>query len=164
MPQLTRKIDYVYYRRALRQAGETKYTFTKMLRLARQSIFAQTNALLLGIGLMIIIYAILSLTILGWILIALATGAAIPGWSSILITILITSTVTLGVQYMMAEHMTLMSRDIKNPGRWWKKRGPPLQMISSSPACPSSSGTRPPLRTRNGCSSSNPGCNIHSVG
>lgn len=113
MPQLTRKIDYVYYRRALRQAGETKYTFAKMLRLARQSIFAQTNALLLGIGAMIIIYSILSIAILGWIIFALATGAAIPGWSSILITILVTSTVTLSVQYMMAEHMTLMSRDIK---------------------------------------------------
>lgn len=113
IPQLTNKISHVYYRRAQRKAGESKYTLFKMIRLARQSIFAQTNALLLGIGAMIVIYSLLSMIILGWVIINLLAGVAVPGWASILITIFITSTVTLIIQYMMAEYMTLMARDIK---------------------------------------------------
>jgi len=114
IPQLTRKIDYVYYKRAARVSGVSKYTLAKMIKLARQSIFAQSNALLIGIGAMIIIYTLISVSILVWIIIILVSGIALPGWASILATILITSTVTLIVQYMMAEHMTLMARDIKH--------------------------------------------------
>ena len=74
IPQLTNKIDYVHYKRAARKAGESKYTLLKMIRLARQSIFAQTNALLIGIGIMIIIYSLLSIIILAWVLVNLALG------------------------------------------------------------------------------------------
>ena len=53
---------------------------------------------------------------------------------------------------------------IDSPGRWWKKRGPPLPTISVSHVCRSSSGSHRRPQVKSGCGSITLGCNMPSLG
>ncbi len=86
IPQLGFKSDIVYFDRAERFAGESKYPLTKMLSLAWQgvtSFSAYPLRLITGIGMII---SVASLAMAAWaITLRLFTSEAVPGWASTVI-------------------------------------------------------------------------------
>ncbi|MES2831333.1 MAG: glycosyltransferase family 2 protein [Pseudomonadota bacterium] len=86
IPQLGFKSDVVYFDRAERFAGESKYPLTKMLSLAWQgvtSFSAYPLRLITGIGMLI---SVISLVLAAWaVTLRLFTAEAVPGWASTVI-------------------------------------------------------------------------------
>lgn len=77
----------VYYDRAERMAGESKYPFSKMLNFAIDGITSfsvKPVRMVFGLG---IIFLLISLCILIYVLHALLSGNAVRGWTSIILSI-----------------------------------------------------------------------------
>lgn len=74
----------VYYERAERFAGESKYPLKKMLSFAFEGITSLTISPIRAITRLGIIISLFSLIVLMWILYKYFTGAVIAGWSSTL--------------------------------------------------------------------------------
>lgn len=89
IPQLGFRHSTVSYARLERQAGQTKYSFSKMLKLAWEGITSFSNAPLRLITSMGVIVSLISLGLIFWVLyLKFFTERTIPGWSSILLPVL----------------------------------------------------------------------------
>jgi polyisoprenyl-phosphate glycosyltransferase len=78
----------VSYDRKARMAGESKYNFTKMLRLAIEGITSLSAVPLRFVSMMGLAVFLLSVGMAGWVLwIRLFTDHAVPGWASSVIPI-----------------------------------------------------------------------------
>lgn len=87
VPLLGYQSDIVYYDRARRFAGESKYPFGKMLNFALDGITSfsiRPLRLLFHLGLFFILIA---LCILIWVLYKYITGDVVTGWSSLILSI-----------------------------------------------------------------------------
>lgn len=113
IPRLSKHVGFVYYDRKSRVFGESKYTLLKMLQLARKSIFSKPNALLTCTIVAISLSLCLFLLLATWVLLLLLFGVSVPGWASIVLTILLTSLVQLFIQYFIVEHLVIMGKDVK---------------------------------------------------
>lgn len=88
IPQLGFRSNYVYYHRQVRFAGETKYSFSKMLSLAITGITSFTEIPLKIITVLGILVSLFSFGLAIWALVVkLLLRVAIPGWASIVIPI-----------------------------------------------------------------------------
>jgi glycosyltransferase involved in cell wall biosynthesis len=89
IPQLGFRTSIVSYSRLARQAGETKYPVSKMLKLAWEGVTSFSVMPLRLITSMGLIVSLISLSLTFWVLyLKIFTQSAIPGWSSILLPIL----------------------------------------------------------------------------
>jgi polyisoprenyl-phosphate glycosyltransferase len=93
------------YDRAERMAGETKYPLSKMLKLAFDAITGFSTAPLrfasqLGIALVGI-----SLLILGYIMIGWVRGATVPGWTSLMLVVVMLGAAQMFVLGMIGEYL-----------------------------------------------------------
>jgi hypothetical protein len=70
-----------------RQAGKSKYTLRKMLNLALDGITSFSVKPIYGIIYMGFIFLLISLCIGVYVIHALVTGTAVPGWSSLILSI-----------------------------------------------------------------------------
>ena len=70
-----------------RQAGKSKYTLRKMLNLALDGITSFSVKPIYGIIYMGFIFLLISLCISVYVIHALVTGTAVPGWSSLILSI-----------------------------------------------------------------------------
>lgn len=87
VPLIGYKTEAVYYERAKRVAGESKYPLKKMLKFAFDGITSfsiKPISLITGLGIVIIA---LSLIAFIYTLVSYFTGNAEPGWSSLIISI-----------------------------------------------------------------------------
>ena len=87
VPELGFQTDVVYYKRAERFAGESKYPLSKMLSLASEGITSFSVQPLKVISWLGIFIAFLSLAGLLYALISKWTGNAVSGWTAIVCSI-----------------------------------------------------------------------------
>lgn len=87
VPLLGYKTDCVYYTRAERFAGESKYPLSKMLNFAVDGITSfsvKPVRMVLSLG---IVFLAVSLFILVYVLVSYMAGHALPGWSSLMLSL-----------------------------------------------------------------------------
>ena len=87
VPLVGYRTDTVYYDRSARLAGESKYPFSKMLNFAIDGITSfsvKPLRLIVALGIAMVI---MSLAIFVYVLTAYAQDNAVPGWSSLMISI-----------------------------------------------------------------------------
>ena len=77
----------VYEERAPRTAGETKYTLSKMMRLAFDGVTSFSVKPMYLIMLVGIIFILIAIGIAVYVIVALASGSAVHGWSSLMLSI-----------------------------------------------------------------------------
>lgn len=78
---------YVYYKRAERMAGESKYPLRKMLAFAIDGITSFSVTPLRVVAAAGAIFVFVSLAVLVYALVSLASGTVVSGWTSLLISI-----------------------------------------------------------------------------
>lgn len=87
MPLIGYRTDNVYYDRRERAAGESKYPLKKMVALAFDGISSfsvKPISLIMGMGLFIIFVSAIALV---YALVSYCTGHAVPGWTSLILSI-----------------------------------------------------------------------------
>lgn len=87
VPLVGYRTDTVYYDRSARFAGESKYPFSKMLNFAIDGITSfsvKPLRLIVALGIAMVI---MSIAIFVYVLTAYAQDQAVPGWSSLMISI-----------------------------------------------------------------------------
>lgn len=86
-PKLHKKIQAVHYVCEERIAGQSKYTYKKMISLAINGITSLTVAPLRLIFILGLLVFSISLLMIVFILISAANGNALPGWASIILPV-----------------------------------------------------------------------------
>jgi dolichol-phosphate mannosyltransferase len=136
--------DYaeVPYRAEQRHAGRSKYSYRAMLRLAGDAIFSFSSwplrlAGLAGMG--------VSLAAAGYLLFvlwaALFTERTVPGWSSILATLLILGGVQLIVLWILGEYVGRLYEEVKRRPLYVIRRDKPEQEPALPAEHPPSEGS-----------------------
>jgi polyisoprenyl-phosphate glycosyltransferase len=110
----------VYYERAARFAGESKYPLRKMLALAADGVTSFTAYPLRLIALLGVAVFFLSIAMMGWVLwIKLATGRAVPGWASSVIPIYFLGGVQLLSIGVLGEYVAKLYFEAKRRPRYF---------------------------------------------
>lgn len=117
-PLMGYRSEVVYYSRAPRQLGETKYPFRKMASFAWQGVTSFNTSLLrlvtwMGIGMFI-----LSLLIAFWVLIAYLSGNTIAGWTSMLLIITLFSGINMICLGLIGEYVGKIFLEVKQRPRF----------------------------------------------
>ena len=86
VPLVGYQTDQVYYNRAERFAGESKYPLSKMLNLALDGITSFSARPMWAIVYMGLAFILISLCILAYVLRALIIGTAVLGWASMMLS------------------------------------------------------------------------------
>lgn len=87
VPLVGYKTDCVYYNRAERFAGESKYPLSKMLNFAVDGITSfsvRPIRMIFGLGIM---FLFIALCVLVWIFYSYFRGQTVPGWSSLMLSV-----------------------------------------------------------------------------
>lgn len=87
VPLVGYKTDCVYYNRAERFAGESKYPLSKMLNFAVDGITSfsvKPIRMIFGLGIM---FMFIALCVLVWIFYSYFRGQVVPGWSSLMLSV-----------------------------------------------------------------------------
>lgn len=87
VPQIGYQTDCVYYNRSERIAGESKYPLKKMISLAIEGITSFSVKPVRALFWAGMVFLLIALGILTYVLIALMTGKAVSGWSSLMLSI-----------------------------------------------------------------------------
>ncbi|UUV08653.1 glycosyltransferase family 2 protein [Ruegeria sp. YS9] len=93
------------YDRAERFAGETKYPFKKMLRLAVDAITGFSIVPLRLATWLALLTTVLGLTLIVWVLFQWFTGDVVSGWSSVMVVVLLVSSVQLLTIGILGEYI-----------------------------------------------------------
>ncbi|MCS7086226.1 MAG: glycosyltransferase family 2 protein [Bacteroidia bacterium] len=106
---------YVSYEREARRAGQTKYPFRKMLRLALDGITGFSTVPLKLATVLGFLTAGLAFVLIVWVLILKAVGAPVePGWASLMIVSLFLGGVQLICIGILGEYLGRVSDAVKN--------------------------------------------------
>ena len=87
VPMVGFKSDIVYYERAERFAGETKYPLKKMLALAFEGITSLTIRPIRVISVIGLLSFLVSIVLLTYFIIDFARGGTVAGWASIVVSV-----------------------------------------------------------------------------
>lgn len=87
VPTIGYKTDCVYYDRAERFAGESKYPLKKMLAFAFDGITSFSVKPVHLVLLLGIIFLLVAFMIFGWVMFSYLTGNIVPGWSSLMLSL-----------------------------------------------------------------------------
>ena len=87
VPQIGYQTDCVYYNRSERIAGESKYPLKKMISLAIEGITSFSVKPVRALFWAGMVFLLIALGILTYVIIALMTGKAVSGWSSLMLSI-----------------------------------------------------------------------------
>lgn len=87
VPLIGYKSDNVFYNREERIAGESKYSFGKMLGLAIDGITSFSIKPIRMISLLGVIFILIATCVLFWTLFSYMQGLVVPGWSSLMISL-----------------------------------------------------------------------------
>ena len=116
----------VEYERSARAAGQTKYPFTKLLKLAMDGVFAFSTVPLrlatwLGFG-AVGISLCAGLFIIGWRLAGFRfmghTAQELPGWAAVVGVALFFGGIQLGLLGIMGEYLGRIYTEVKHRPRW----------------------------------------------
>lgn len=95
----------LFYKRQARFAGETKYPWAKMIRFAFDAITGfsvKPLKVAIYIG---VLFAVLALLTLGYVFHSWVTGHVVPGWSSLMVVVLLIGSVQLFVLGILGEYL-----------------------------------------------------------
>lgn len=118
VPLLGYKTDCVYYNRAARFAGESKYPLSKMIGLAFEGITSFSTKpihLVLYIGLLFIMITFMILLYVGW---SYCFGIAMPGWTSLILSIWFCSGCLMIAMGIIGEYIGKIYLEVKNRPRY----------------------------------------------
>ena len=87
VPLLGYQTDTVYYDRLERPAGESKYSFGRMLSLAVDGVTSFSGKPLRLIFYLGLVFLLISLGILAYVVVALCKGRGVQGWASLMLSI-----------------------------------------------------------------------------
>lgn len=87
VPMLGYRTAEVYYRRAERAAGESKYPLKKMVAFALEGITSLSTSPLRLVTTLAAVSLLVSLACIAYGLVSLATGSAVSGWTSVIVSI-----------------------------------------------------------------------------
>ncbi len=109
------RYEEVPYDAAPRHAGRSKYSWRAMFRLAGDAIFSFSTWPLRLAGLAGLTVSLLAMAYLAFVLWArLFTAHALPGWSSILASVLLIGGVQLLVLWILGEYVGRLYEEVKN--------------------------------------------------
>ena len=112
--------ETVYYERAVRFAGDTKYPLRKMLALAVDGITSFTAFPLRLIALLGIAVSLLSVAMVAWVLwVKLVAGRAVPGWASSVIPVYFLGGVQLLSIGVLGEYVAKLYVETKRRPRYF---------------------------------------------
>lgn len=114
IPQLGYETAAVYYARKQRKAGSTKYPFTRSFSLALDGIASFSNKPLRLIGYMGIAMAFGSLIGLFVILVDHARGGTLPGWSSLMVVMVVIGGAQMLALGIIGEYLGRIYREVKD--------------------------------------------------
>lgn len=118
VPLLGYKTDCVYYNRAARFAGESKYPLSKMIGLAFEGITSFSTKpihLVLYIGLLFIMITFMILLYVGG---SYCFGIAMPGWTSLILSIWFCSGCLMIAMGIIGEYIGKIYLEVKNRPRY----------------------------------------------
>ena len=123
VPRLGFKTDRVFYDRAERFAGETKYPLRKMVALALDGITSFSAVPLRMIALLGALVFLISLVLSGWVLgVRLFTDQAFPGWASTTLAIYVLGGIQLFCMGVLGEYLAKTYMETKRRPRYFLER------------------------------------------
>jgi glycosyltransferase involved in cell wall biosynthesis len=93
------------YERDERFAGKTNYPFLKMLRLAFDALTGFSSAPLRMAGYAGLLFTLLAGALIAYSVVEWSAGRTIPGWTSLIVVILVVGSVQMFVRGMMGEYI-----------------------------------------------------------
>lgn len=126
----------VPYRRAGRFAGETKYPYTKLVRLALDGMTSFSTLPLRLVTYLGFAVSALSLALIAYALWGLAAGRTPAGWTSVVVTVALLSGAQLLAIGILGAYIGRIVEEVK---------GRPLYIIAADTAAPPPPSDRPPL-------------------
>ena len=117
-PALGFKSAQVYYMRQSRMAGESKYPFWKMVSFAWKGITACSAAPLRFAGLMSMLCMLTAVGFSGISLLKYAMGETIPGWTSLIIVVLLLGSVQLFCLALVGEYLAKVFTEVRRRPRY----------------------------------------------
>ncbi|HEX8713857.1 MAG TPA: glycosyltransferase, partial [Terracidiphilus sp.] len=119
IPQLGFRSAKVYYNRQPRYAGETKYSFSKMLSLAITGVTSFTEIPLKIITVLGMLVSLFSFGLAVWAFaVKLLFRAAIPGWASIVIPLYMLGGIQLLCLGVIGQYLAKIYAEIKGRPRF----------------------------------------------
>lgn len=118
IPLLGYRSARVMYARKERQAGESKYPFTRMLSLAFNGITSFSMSLVHMVLWLGILFLLIALAITAWVAACLIRQEAITGWSSLILSIWFCSGCTLIGLGIMGEYVGKIYMEVKRRPRY----------------------------------------------
>ena len=118
VPTIGYKTACVYYDRAERFAGESKYPLRKMLSFAFDGITSfsvKPVHLILYVG---VVFELVTLTILIWVIMAYITGKTVAGWASMILSIWFCSGIVLISLGIVGEYVGKIYVEVKERPRY----------------------------------------------
>ncbi len=117
-PLMGFKSDIVYYSRADRKLGNTKYPFRKMMSFAWQGITSFNTSLLRLVTITGVVMFILSMLTALWVLIAYISGNAVQGWASLLLITSLFSGINMISLGLIGEYVGKIFLEVKQRPRF----------------------------------------------
>lgn len=117
-PALGFKSAQVFYVRQCRMAGESKYPFWKMVSFAWKGITACSVAPLRIAGLMSMLCMLSAMAFSGVSLLKYAMGETIPGWTSLIIVVLLLGSVQLFCLALVGEYLAKVFTEVRRRPRY----------------------------------------------
>lgn len=105
--------DYVYYDRAERFAGESKYPLRKMLAFAWDGITSFSVRPLRLITLLGLLFMLVSVGIIAWALLTYSGGHAMRGWTSLLVSLWFVGGAILAALGIIGEYIGKIYSEVK---------------------------------------------------
>lgn len=105
--------DYVYYDRAERFAGESKYPLRKMLAFAWDGITSFSVRPLRLITLLGLLFMLVSVSIIAWALLTYSGGHAMRGWTSLLVSLWFVGGAILAALGIIGEYIGKIYSEVK---------------------------------------------------
>lgn len=108
----------MYYERAPRAAGETKYSLTKLISVSVDGITsfsARPMRLIFYTGLILLLCDI---AVIVWVLVSYLGGEAISGWSSIMLSLWLLASLLLIAVGVVGEYIGKIFKEVKRRPRY----------------------------------------------
>ena len=118
IPMLGYDSTTVEYDRRPRTAGETHYGLTRMVSLAFDGITSFSSSLIHAILFMGGVFLIISIGILAWVLWAWYSDHAVPGWSSLMVSVWFCTGCLLIALGIVGEYIGKIYKEVKNRPRY----------------------------------------------
>lgn len=112
------KATNVYFVRAKRFAGETKYSFGKLLNIAIDGITSFTNKPVRMVSVLGILFLFISLIIMIYVLVSFFRGISITGWASLMLSLWFCSGCLLVSMGVIGEYIGRIYIEVKDRPRY----------------------------------------------